>query len=61
MNTTTRRHPRSLAEAFPDERAYCVEIHRRHWTREAVVYLGFVAFLICITVGAHWLAVHFGG
>jgi hypothetical protein len=22
VNHTTRRHPRSLAEAFPDERAY---------------------------------------
>jgi hypothetical protein len=25
---TTRRHPRSLAEAFPDERACAIEHHR---------------------------------
>lgn len=25
MNTTTRRHPRTLAEAFPDERAQWLE------------------------------------
>jgi hypothetical protein len=25
---TTRRYPRSLAEAFPDVRAACVEIYR---------------------------------
>lgn len=29
MNTpTTRRFPRSMADAFPDERAYCVEAPR---------------------------------
>ncbi len=25
MNTTTRRHPRSLADAFPSDRAYAVQ------------------------------------
>ena len=28
-NPTTRRHPRTLAEAFPDERAYAIERPRR--------------------------------
>lgn len=26
---TTRRYPRSLADAFPSDRAYCVEVHRK--------------------------------
>ena len=30
MNTTTRRHPRTLAEAFPDERAYSIERPSRY-------------------------------
>lgn len=25
MSDTTRTHPRSLAQAFPDERAHCIE------------------------------------
>lgn len=25
VNDTTRRYPRSLADAFPDERAHCLE------------------------------------
>lgn len=29
MNHTTRRHHRTLADAFPGERAYAVEIYRR--------------------------------
>jgi ABC-type nitrate/sulfonate/bicarbonate transport system permease component len=28
MNNTTRRHPRTMAEAFPDERAGWFEVHR---------------------------------
>ncbi len=27
LNTTTKRFPRSMAEAFPDVRAYCVEVY----------------------------------
>lgn len=29
MNHTTRRFPRTLAEAFPDERAFAIERHAR--------------------------------
>ena len=46
MNITTRRHPRSLAEAFPDERACAIEHTRRSFLREAVTYAGFVAFVL---------------
>ncbi len=28
-NTTTRRYPRTLAEAFPDERFFAIERHTR--------------------------------
>lgn len=28
MTPTTRRYPRTLSEAFPQDRAYCVEAHR---------------------------------
>ena len=40
MNTTTRRHPRSLSDAFPDVRAYAVEHYRApQWHRPAGVLL----------------------
>lgn len=41
---TTRRHPRSTSEAFPGERAYCVEVYRpRHTGRK---WLAFVVVLL---------------
>jgi hypothetical protein len=27
---TTRRYPRSMADAFPDVRAHCIEVYRSH-------------------------------
>lgn len=54
MNTTTRRYPRSLAEAFPDERAYCIERPRRvydythagHRLVAALALVGVCAFIV---------------
>ena len=42
-NTTTRRHPRSLADAFPDERAYAVEVYRRPAHALIGPVVGFIA------------------
>ena len=58
MNTTTRRHPRSLSEAFPDERACAVEVTRRHWLREVPSYALFLGFLALVLFGLPALA-HF--
>ena len=58
MNTTTRRHPRSLAEAFPDERAGWIEHHRspQHWCEPVIAVMAFL-FLLSIVVPAAWHAV----
>ena len=56
MNITTRKHPRSLAEAFPDERACAIEHTRRSFLREAVTYAGFVAFVLMALFGFHLVA-----
>lgn len=45
MNTTTRRYSRSLAEAFPDERAGCIERHRRPVNALVPLVLGFAGAL----------------
>lgn len=48
-NPTTRRYPRSRSEAFPQDRAYCLEVYRPHrrWWRwvllAAVVALALMA------------------
>jgi hypothetical protein len=43
---TTRRYPRSLAEAFPDERACCIEVPAS-WPRwHVAVYWAGVVFAI---------------
>lgn len=55
MNTTTRRHPRSLAEAFPDERAGWLEHHRSPF-REFVTYAGFIGFVLFLLFGLHLVA-----
>lgn len=44
---TTRRHPRSLAEAFPFERAFAVEVYR---SPRVQWWLG-VALAIAIAIG----------
>ncbi len=45
MNTTTRRYARSLAEAFPDERAGCIEHYTNPLSSLTQGVLGFVAAL----------------
>ena len=56
MNITTRKHPRSLAEAFPDERACAIEHTRRSPLREGVSYLLFVLFVLMALFGFHLIA-----
>jgi hypothetical protein len=51
-----RRFSRSLAEAFPCERAYAIEHTRRSFLREAVTYAGFVAFVLFVLFGFHLIA-----
>jgi hypothetical protein len=57
MNTTTRRHPRTLAEAFPDERACAVDAYVQpafdRWAGVALaVMLGISAAVLLV----HWAA-----
>lgn len=56
MNITTRRHPRSLAEAYPCERAYAIEHTRRSFFREAATYVAFVLFVLVMLFGLHLVA-----
>lgn len=58
MNTTTKRFSRSLAEAFPDERAVAIEVTRRSPWREVPSYAGFLGFLALVLFGFPMLA-HF--
>lgn len=51
-NTTTRRHPRSLADAFPDERAYAVEVYRRPSHALIGPVVGFVLAIVAATLVA---------
>lgn len=50
---TTRRHPRSLAEAFPDERACAIErpAPRRFDPVPWVAAVGLVGFLVLLFAG----------
>ena len=58
VSFTTRRFPRSLAEAFPDERASCIDVPRRPLSRmsRAAVWvaaaLGVFALAVKFAVGA---------
>jgi hypothetical protein len=62
MAPTTRRFPRSLAEAFPDERACAVERPRRRtWLYEAGMCVAFAGVVLLFIVGAHTVARYFGG
>jgi hypothetical protein len=56
MNITTRKHPRSLAEAFPCERAYAIEHTRRSFIREAGMCVAFVLFVLVMLFGLHLVA-----
>ncbi len=45
MNTTTRRYARSLSEAFPDERAHCIEGPERGVNDVVPFIVGFLGAL----------------
>lgn len=55
MNTTTRRHPRSLAEAFPDERARCIEGPDRGVNEIVPMIIGFILALFASVLLFHKL------
>lgn len=51
MNETTRRFPRSLAEAFPDERACAIERPRRDLIsagHRAVTWISVVGLVLVV-------------
>jgi hypothetical protein len=57
MNNTTRRHPRSLSEAFPDVRAPAIERTRGSFVAgELFMGVWLVAFLLFLFVGLHFVA-----
>lgn len=64
MNNTTRRHPRSMADAFPDVRANAIEVHRAGRRGDALIVV--VAAVVTaawflpplVMKAAHWM---FGG
>lgn len=45
---TTRRFPRSLADAFPDERANAIEVHRKFNAWKFVDRLCAVLFVVLV-------------
>jgi hypothetical protein len=45
-NNTTRRYPRTLAEAFPDERAEWLDVQRQVRTDLVPLVVGFVCAVI---------------
>ncbi len=49
---TTRRYARSLAEAFPDERACAIEHYRPPMGRWADLARAVVCVLACAAIGA---------
>jgi hypothetical protein len=51
-----RRFSRSLAEAFPCERAYAIEHTRRSFIREAGMCVAFVMFVLVMLFGLHLVA-----
>ena len=56
---TTRRHPRTLAEAFPDERARCTEGNPHRVTRAERVgdtLLAVVIGIVLALVLVHYLS-----
>ena len=55
MNDTTRRHPRSMLEAWPHRHPYCIECptQRVHWGR--IVLATFIGVAVG-TLAAIWWA-----
>jgi hypothetical protein len=49
--TTTRTHPRTLAQAFPDERAHCIEGPERHPSSAVSIAVAVVIVLIVVLIG----------
>lgn len=49
---TTRRYPRTLSEAFPQDRAYCVEVYRPQRMRWRWVAFGLVLLAGVLSLSA---------
>lgn len=59
MNNTTRRHPRSLSEAFADVRAPAIERTRSSFIAgEIFMGVWLVAVLTMLLLGAHLVAAY---
>ena len=58
MNTTTRKFPRTLQEAFPQDRqwAYAVERHSRRTEQVGSVLLASLIGIVLALALAHWWA-----
>ncbi len=52
--TTTRRYPRSLAEAFPDERASCIDVPQRPLSRIGVCVVWITVALAVFALAFKW-------
>lgn len=52
MNTTTRRYPRTLFEAFPRDarHAYAIERHPRRWTETIFGAAVILALILTVAV-----------
>ena len=62
MAPTTRRYPRTLAEAFPKEYACAIEAPPRESAGSlARACFYFAAFVLFVLVGFHAVARYFGG
>jgi len=49
---TTRRHPRTLAEAWPREHANPLECYRAPWYARSLLLRAAVCVALCIYIGA---------
>lgn len=52
--TTTRRFPRSLADAFPDERASCIDVPQRPLSRMGRAVIGITVVLALFSLAYKW-------
>jgi hypothetical protein len=59
VNNTTRRHPRSLSEAFADVRAPAIERTRASFVAgEILIGAYMLAFIAALLIGAHLVAAY---
>lgn len=53
MTPTTRRHPRTLSDAFPQDRAYCMEVYtREHLGHKVARWLSVIIGVVLVSAVA---------